>query len=79
MQRSANEAMECPGLDHPGQIKNEPPKRNDNKMPRKESDAPDWNIRGTTSSRSCRPLDRIIREQAAARRHGLGYPGRIKQ
>ena len=37
MQRSADEAMECPGLDHPGQNNKERPKRNDNTMPRKES------------------------------------------
>ena len=40
MQRSANEAMECPGLDHPGQNKKERPKRIDNKMRRKESRRP---------------------------------------
>ena len=42
-------------------------------------DAPDWNIRCGTSSRGCRPLDWIIRGQAAARRHGLDHPGQIKQ
>ena len=182
MQRSAEEAMECPGLDHPGQNKKERPKPNDNKIRRKESrrpgredlgrnkqqglplpgldhpgtsggqtprtgssradqavgtaakrrslrrcrdevtrtrpwtcsevqtrpwsvedmiiggktrrrgpnqtttkcggrspDAPDWNIRGGTSSSGCRPLDWIIQGQAAARHHGLNHPGRIEQ
>ena len=32
--------MECPGLDQPGQTKKERPKRNDNKMRRKESQRP---------------------------------------
>ena len=182
MQRSADEAMECPGLDHPRQNKKERPKRNDNKMRRKESrrpglehpgrnrqqglppsgldhlgtsggqtprtgssranqavgtaakrrslrrcrdevtrtrpwtcsevqtrpwsaqdwilwgktrrsglnktttkcggrspDALDWNIRGGTSSRSCCPLDGIIRGQGTARHPGLDHPGWIRQ
>ena len=79
MQRSADEGRECPGLDHPGQNKKERPNPNDTKCGGRSPDAPDWNIRGRTSSRGCRPLDWIIRGQAAARRHGLDHPGRKKQ
>ena len=37
MQRSADEAKECPGLDRPGENKKERAKRNDSEMRRKES------------------------------------------
>ena len=45
----------------------------------KSPDAPDWSMRGGTSSRGCPPLDWIIRGQVAARRHRLDPPGVIKQ
>ena len=42
-------------------------------------DAPGGRIRDGTHSRGCRRPDWIIRGLAAARRHGLDHPGRIKQ
>ena len=45
----------------------------------KGSDAPEWIIRGGTSSKSRLPPDWIIRGQLAGRRSGLEHPGRNKQ
>ena len=40
MLQCCDEAMECPGLDHPGQSKKERPKQNGSNMRRKESRRP---------------------------------------
>ena len=42
-------------------------------------DAPEWNIRGGTSSRGRHPADWNISGQVAARRPGRAHPGRNKE
>ena len=58
-QQSADEAMECRGLDHPGQNKKERPKQNDNKT-RKESRRPGLEHPGRNKQQGLPPpgLDR---------------------
>ena len=63
MQQCGDEAMECPGLDHPGQNKQEQPKHHDDIVQGNQSCHPDWIIRGGSSSRSSRPPDCIIQGQ----------------
>ena len=72
-QPRAAEAMECPGLEHPGINKTERPKQNDGG---RSPDAPEWNLRGGTSSNGRRPPDWIIGGQVAARRPGQAHPRR---
>ena len=85
-QPRADEDIECPGLDHPGQNKKERPNRNDRSgaeqaagaaTPRTGTsgdkwrpDTPDRRIRDGTRSRGSRPSDWNNRGQAAADRHG---------
>ena len=78
-QRCGDVAMECPGQDHQGKIKKEQPKLHDSNIRRKETDAPDWHIRGGTSSNSRRPRDWMIEGELATRRNGLPHPGQDKK
>ena len=79
-QPRAHKDKESPGLDHPGQNGKGWPKRNDNKMRRKETRRPpDWSIRGGTSSRGRHPPDWNFRGHVAAKRPGLDRPGWAKQ
>ena len=66
MQRCSDKAMECPGLDHPGQNQTRSPKQgdsnnrcNENRRPglehpgrimQQEPPAPDWIIQGQTAA-----------------------------
>ena len=72
-QPRAAEAMECPGLEHPEQNKAERPKQNDGGS---SLAAPEWNIRGRTSSKGRRPPNWMILGQVAARRPGRAHPRR---
>ena len=78
-QPRADEDMGCLGLDHSGQNKKERSKRNDHKKRRRSHDAPDWNIRGGTSSRGRHPPDWNIWGQVAARRPGQPHSVRNKE
>ena len=56
-QPRADKDKECRGLDHPGHNKKERPSETTTKGGGRRHDAPDWNIRGGTSSRGRHPPD----------------------
>ena len=79
MQRSADEAMECPGFDHPGQNKKERTEGNNNKMSRKESRRPGLEHAGRNKQQGLPPPGLDHPGTSSGQKHGLDHPGRIKQ
>ena len=92
--RNKEQGLPCPGLDQPGTRGGRTPRTGssgadqaagaaapqtgssrDNRRP----DAPDWNIRGGTGSRSQRTHDTIVDGHVAGRHPGLEHPGQNKK
>ena len=86
-QPRADEDMEYPRLDHPGQNKKERPKQNDNKKRRKESQRPGLEPPGQNKQQGALPSGlqnlgtsgcQTLRTGASGREEGAGAPSRLE-
>ena len=78
MQRCGNKAMEGRGPDHPGQNKKERPKKNDNKMRRKESGRPGLEHPRRNKQQGPPPPGLEHPGTSGGQTPGLRHPGRNK-